>query len=253
MEKLDANFSINNFAKLDMFFIFIESFPYPIQIFSVDGNSLMVNKSFIKEFNIDTKDKVVDVYNILKDKHIRKDGLFNSVKKAFSGEIVYEYNIKLPICYIIENFNANLYDIDAIYHDILAFPIKTSDNTLLYITVILIPKKTYHKNDVILKATEFLKTNWKNKYNINELSDHVNYSPHHFARIFKDTVGVTPYRYYLNVKIEKIKECLETTDFSVVEIFSYCGLNYNGHYVSLFKKSVGSTPLKYRELKKKQL
>lgn len=43
-------------------------------------------------------------------------------------------------------------------------------------------------------------------------------------------------------------EKLRDTSLTVKEAFEACGLDYSGHSFGLFKKHVGVTPLKYREM-----
>jgi AraC-like DNA-binding protein len=63
--------------------------------------------------------------------------------------------------------------------------------------------------------------------------------------------GITPYEYYINYKINKLKEILLDTNLSVSQAFEACNMSYNGHSARLFKERVGVTPSEYRKLHNK--
>jgi len=54
--------------------------------------------------------------------------------------------------------------------------------------------------------------------------------------------------YYLEVKIEKLKERLRDQNLTITQAFATCGVTYSGHYARLFKKKSGLTPSEYREM-----
>ena len=51
---------------------------------------------------------------------------------------------------------------------------------------------------------------------------------YHYTRLFKQHTGMTPYNYYQNVKISKLKEELCNTNLSITQVFEECGVDYNG-------------------------
>ena len=63
-----------------------------------------------------------------------------------------------------------------------------------------------------------------------------------FIKLFKKHTGVTPYEYYIDYKISKLKETLLDTNLSITQAFAACNMDYNGHSVKLFKERVGVTP-----------
>jgi len=225
----------------------IEFFPYPIQVYSKDGTSVMVNNALLVEFEIPDKDMVVGKYNILKDPDIEKYGLIERVKDVFKGKTLYLSDLKVPLKSVRECYSISNSDIDSIYQDITAFPITDSKGEVSYIVIIFITRRIYKGKESIVKAKEYFRNNWDKEYNINEVACVTNLSPYHFSRLFKNDVGVTPYNYYLSIKIEKLKEKLCDINLSITEAFSACGVDYNGNFARIFKKHVGLTPSQYRE------
>jgi len=57
---------------------------------------------------------------------------------------------------------------------------------------------------------------------------------------------MTPYSYYQNLKVNKLKEALCNKNLTVSEAFRVCGVDYNGNFAKIFKALVGVTPSAYR-------
>ncbi|MNN62848.1 HTH-type transcriptional regulator YesS [compost metagenome] len=71
-------------------------------------------------------------------------------------------------------------------------------------------------------------------------------TPNYISLIFKKETGETLTDYITRIRINKAKELLLTTDLKVMEISELVGYE-NPHYFStVFKKTVGVHPLKYR-------
>ncbi len=75
----------------------------------------------------------------------------------------------------------------------------------------------------------------------------VNMSKYHLARLFKKHTGVTPYSYYQDIKIRKLKEALRDANLTVTQAFAACGAEYNGSFAKAFREAVGMTPTQYRK------
>jgi AraC family transcriptional regulator len=73
------------------------------------------------------------------------------------------------------------------------------------------------------------------------------YSPDHFSRCFRETFGVSPYRYLLNRRVERAKSMLRDRSLSITTIASACGFAGQSHLNAVFKRIAGTTPGKYRK------
>lgn len=99
----------------------------------------------------------------------------------------------------------------------------------------------------ILKAIDYLNDHYNQKLSNAELLEIANLSPYYFIRLFKKETGKTPHEYLLNIKIEKAKELLAYTGYSITEICFLCGFTEHSHFSKVFKKTTGITPLSYRK------
>jgi transcriptional regulator GlxA family with amidase domain len=68
----------------------------------------------------------------------------------------------------------------------------------------------------------------------------------HFARMFKQTVGISPHRYVLQCRVEWARELLAGTDMPLSEIAIVTGFSDQSHYTRWFREIVGVTPGSYR-------
>jgi len=81
---------------------------------------------------------------------------------------------------------------------------------------------------------------------ISEIASKLNISYSLFRKLFKKMAGISPAKYFSELKLKKAKHLLVETSFTVKEIaFMLNGKNPENFY-TIFKKHTGETPLKYR-------
>lgn len=73
------------------------------------------------------------------------------------------------------------------------------------------------------------------------------YSPDHFARLFKQGFGLSPYQYILQRRIERAKSLLLDRTHSIAEVAMQCGFASQAHFHTTFKARTGVTPGAYRK------
>lgn len=83
------------------------------------------------------------------------------------------------------------------------------------------------------------------------VASQIGLSAYHFSRAFKASTGVPPHRYLVQLRIEKTRELLETTDLPISEIASQVGYDDPSYLARLFRREVGVTPLAYRQARRR--
>lgn len=82
---------------------------------------------------------------------------------------------------------------------------------------------------------------------IDDLAEHLGTSTSHISRLFKDELGISPSDYIRNVKLDKAKNLLRFSDYSIIDISNYLSFSSQSHFSKLFFEETGMTPKKYRE------
>lgn len=83
--------------------------------------------------------------------------------------------------------------------------------------------------------------------NNSTLAAHFGVSEVYFRKLFLAEVGVTPKQYILNLRIQKAKQLLSETFYTVTTIAELCGFGSLYHFCRAFKGKVGCTPRTYAE------
>ncbi|MDD2421038.1 MAG: helix-turn-helix domain-containing protein [Heliobacteriaceae bacterium] len=225
----------------------IEFFPYPIQIFSLDGTARMINKATLEMMGIKSMESHVGKYNVFKDPIVRKLGFMDQVRQVLTGKTVYLTNFNAPYQDMIRYFNVEDRDIQIISSDITCFPLVNADGVVEHFAAVFIFKKIYRGKEEIGRGRQYIETHWQEPFNANETAKAACLSKSHFTKLFKKHTGVTPHEYYINYKVSKLKEKLLDTNLSIAQAFAACNTDYNGHSVRLFREKVGVPPSVYRE------
>jgi AraC family transcriptional regulator len=236
------------FGKEELLAKVIECFPYPIQIYSPDGTSVMLNKAMLAEYHAISPGMVVGKYNIFKDPYIVASGQLHAVKRAFGGETVFFTDVRVPLEEIAERYGIQDFDVEAVYQDITIFPILDDGKRVIYVAAFLINRRVYRGKEEIEKAKEYIENHWLDRFDLNETAKAACLSKAHFTKLFKKHTSVTPHEYYTNYKINRLKEKLLDTNLSIAQVFADCNMDYNGHSARVFKNKTGLSPSAYRKM-----
>lgn len=96
------------------------------------------------------------------------------------------------------------------------------------------------------RLTAFVDEHLARGISLKDLADLVGYSPDHLSRLFKRAIGVTPYQYILDRRVERVKTLLRDRSLSIAKIALRCGFASQAHLNVTFKARTGVTPGAYR-------
>jgi AraC family transcriptional regulator len=96
---------------------------------------------------------------------------------------------------------------------------------------------------VITFAHECLQTD----IGLDELASLVHLSSYHFGRLFKQTVGLSPYQYLLQLKIEFAKKLIVEKSGPLGDIAYQLNFSDQAHFSNAFRKATGVSPRQYMQ------
>ena len=102
------------------------------------------------------------------------------------------------------------------------------------------------KADKIRAAAEFIEAYYEQPIKLGDIAYKVNLSVSGLSHLFKEQMGVTPIEYLTNIRIERAKKLLLTTDKKCCNIYYEVGYNGQSHFSRKFKEVTGMTPLEFR-------
>nr|WP_255407448.1 response regulator [Sporosarcina sp. P13] len=111
--------------------------------------------------------------------------------------------------------------------------------------------------EAVERITSYIKEHVDEKLTLDILSQVVHLHPQYLSRLFKKKMNRSINEYITSERIEKSKELLSQTQYTITEISRLCGFSDLNYFTRIFKRRVGSTPSHYRKnealLKKEQV
>ncbi len=95
------------------------------------------------------------------------------------------------------------------------------------------------------RTIDFIEGNLGEDLGLAELAENVRISPYYFCRMFKQSTGLSPHQFVLRERIEHARQLLKQHRLPVVEIATKLGFSDQSHFASVFRRMVGTTPMRY--------
>lgn len=150
-------------------------------------------------------------------------------------------------------FDDMIHLLDSSTHEDLLVDIEIS-KILTIIISDLITGKLNQVNNSMLKPTyleqvkEYIDKNFNQKITLDDLAKHCQISKYQLAHDFKQHFDISPINYLINVRLNEAKHLLVNTSQRITAISLSIGFNNTNHFINLFKKQTGLTPLQYRKI-----
>ena len=108
-------------------------------------------------------------------------------------------------------------------------------------------EKATGRSRTIQKAMGYIEEHYPEDICLKDIAEHVNFSPVYFHNVFKEYMGLTIHKYIEETRLNKAKEYLLSSDFSLEEIGLRCGYKSHSYFAYCFKRSEGITPTAFKK------
>ena len=139
-----------------------------------------------------------------------------------------------------------IYDSPQLYRDLRAS--HAIDGMLLYLTI-QASKVAIQRQNVprfVQQAMKHMEENFAQPISLDFLAELTQTNKFHLVKEFKHYTGFSPNDYLIWVRINQAKLLLKTTTLPAVKIAHSVGVHDINNFNYLFKKRVGTTPIRYR-------
>ncbi len=97
------------------------------------------------------------------------------------------------------------------------------------------------------EIAKYIEENLDQDLSLTTLANKCFYNPSYFSRIFKERYSVPLSEYVMTKRMERARELLITTEFSIATIASMVGFNNKSFFYKTFYKTYKKTPLLFRK------
>lgn len=108
-------------------------------------------------------------------------------------------------------------------------------------------------DNIIIKIQKYIEENFINPISLDEVSKIFFLSKYYISHRFKTVTGFTFKEYLIMQRISKAKDLLLSTDENITWVCMNSGFNNVNHFIRIFNKFEGITPLQYRKKCRKQI
>ena len=98
----------------------------------------------------------------------------------------------------------------------------------------------------IAEAIGYIRQNFKEQPNLDEVAEKIHLSPHHFHRMFTDWAGVSPKKFLQYISVEHAKNILKDKQVTLWDAAYETGLSGTGRLHDLFINIEGMTPGEFK-------
>lgn len=110
-------------------------------------------------------------------------------------------------------------------------------------------KETFHIPSYLVEMKKMFDTHYDQTYSLDDLENSLGISKYRLCREFSNVFHESPIHYLNRVRISNSKLLLQNTNMKIHEIGAQVGIENTNHFINLFKRQEGTTPLIYREMR----
>ena len=132
------------------------------------------------------------------------------------------------------------------------YQVRASSHVLTLVAEILAHERMAaqhsHSEALVEKARFLMEENILGDLNVNRMGESLGVSVSHLSSVFKSYTGMTPYQYFISIKIRRAKELLENRDLTIKEVAFRLGFADQYYFSRLFRSKTGISPSRWSSL-----
>lgn len=97
------------------------------------------------------------------------------------------------------------------------------------------------------EAIAYIQEHLGEEISLEAIATHLKMSQYYFCHLFKQSMGISPYQYVLQQRINKAKRLLKQPQMTLTNVALACGFANQTHFTKHFHKLTGVTPKVFRE------
>lgn len=159
--------------------------------------------------------------------------------------------------FLVENPQKYVKILTDIENEFLSKAPQYEDMIKSLLTIFLISQSrssTTSKNDsaspFIERIINYINENYSENISLNSLADKFSISKNYLSKLFKSKTGFGINEYLNIIRVKKAVHLIISTNYPMSKVSSLCGFNDSNYFSTVFKKSHGISPIKYRKLNK---
>lgn len=98
----------------------------------------------------------------------------------------------------------------------------------------------------VIQCINYIYSHLHSRITVHELSTQIGLSDSYLSKLFSREMGIPVSTYITQLKIDKAKNLLQYSEYSIVDIANYLAFSSLSHFIQTFKKLTGITPHKFR-------
>lgn len=99
---------------------------------------------------------------------------------------------------------------------------------------------------IVQDTINYINSNFSTGITLDTIASHMNISKSYLSSLFKKHLGVSPYEYLLNIRLERAKRLLSYGE-NISDACYASGFSDYSHFIQFFKKRTGVTPFQYKK------
>ncbi len=104
-----------------------------------------------------------------------------------------------------------------------------------------LPKYQLHQ------VIDYINAHLDQNISLSDLAEVAGISQSHFARLFKQSMDITPHQYLIEQRVERAKKLLQQRQVAIADVALECGFANQTHLTKCFRQLIGITPKAYRQ------